>query len=93
MQFYLDSSNPKEVEELFKWGVLSGVTTNPLIISREMPGADLEDGDLSQLNLAGLNLADEYHQLKAQYDSTHKNIGEKVGECSEMVDQMLKFTD
>lgn len=43
--------------------------------------------------LAGLNLADEYHQLKAQYDSTHKNIGEKVGECSEMVDQMLKFTD
>ena len=41
--FYLDSSDPKEVEDLFKWGVLSGVTTNPLIISREMPGADLEE--------------------------------------------------
>lgn len=39
---FLDSSNPKEVEALWKWGVLSGVTTNPLIISREMPGADLE---------------------------------------------------
>jgi transaldolase len=38
---FLDSSNPKEVAELFGWGVVDGVTTNPLIISREMPGADL----------------------------------------------------
>ena len=39
---FLDSSNPGLVEELWQWGVLSGVTTNPLIISREMLGADLE---------------------------------------------------
>lgn len=39
---FLDSSNPKEVADMFGWGVLSGVTTNPLIISREMPGADLQ---------------------------------------------------
>jgi cell division protein ZapA len=43
--------------------------------------------------LAGLNLADEYHQLKAQYEATHKDIGERVGECNEMLDQMLKFAD
>ncbi len=41
MSLFLDSSDPKEVEELFGWGVLSGVTTNPLIIAREAPHADL----------------------------------------------------
>jgi cell division protein ZapA len=43
--------------------------------------------------LAGLNLADEYHQLKAKYNSTHSDLDEKLGECHEMLDQMLKFTD
>lgn len=43
--------------------------------------------------LAGLNLADEYHQLKAKYEATQKELGEKVGECSEMLDQMLKIAD
>ncbi len=43
--------------------------------------------------LAGLNLADEYHQLKAKYNSTHNDLDEKLGECHEMLDQMLKFTD
>jgi transaldolase len=41
MAIFIDSSDPKEVEELFSWGVLSGVTTNPLIIAKEAPDADL----------------------------------------------------
>jgi len=41
MALFIDSSDPKEIQELFSWGVLSGVTTNPLIISREAPDADL----------------------------------------------------
>ena len=41
MSLFLDSSDPQEVEELFGWGVISGVTTNPLIIAREAPHADL----------------------------------------------------
>jgi len=40
--FFLDSSEPKEIKEMFSWGVLSGVTTNPLILAREAGGADLE---------------------------------------------------
>lgn len=40
--FFLDSSDPSEIAELFSWGVLSGVTTNPLILAREAGGADLE---------------------------------------------------
>jgi transaldolase len=41
MALFIDSSDPKEIKDLFSWGVLSGVTTNPLIISREAPDADL----------------------------------------------------
>jgi transaldolase len=41
MAIFIDSSDPKEIKDLFGWGVLSGVTTNPLIISKEAPDADL----------------------------------------------------
>jgi transaldolase len=40
---FIDSSDPKEIKDLFAWGVLSGVTTNPLIISREKPDAELAE--------------------------------------------------
>jgi transaldolase len=40
---FVDSSEPKEIKALFSWGAFSGVTTNPLIISRESPGADLAE--------------------------------------------------
>jgi transaldolase len=41
MALFIDSSDPKEIAELYTWGVLSGVTTNPLIIAREAKDADL----------------------------------------------------
>jgi transaldolase len=41
MALFIDSSDPKEIQDLFAWGVLSGVTTNPLIIAKEAPDADL----------------------------------------------------
>ena len=41
MALFVDSSDPKEVKDLFAWGVLSGVTTNPLIIAKEAPEAVL----------------------------------------------------
>ncbi len=40
--FFLDSSDPKEIRDIFAWGVVSGVTTNPLIIAREAGAVDLE---------------------------------------------------
>jgi transaldolase len=40
---FIDSSDPKEIKDLFAWGVLSGVTTNPLIIVREQPNAVLSE--------------------------------------------------
>jgi transaldolase len=41
MALFIDSSDPKEIQELFSWGCISGVTTNPLIIAKEAPDADL----------------------------------------------------
>jgi transaldolase len=40
---FVDSSDPSEIKGLFAWGAFSGVTTNPLIISRESPGAELAE--------------------------------------------------
>jgi transaldolase len=39
---FLDSSELREIRELFAWGVLGGVTTNPLILARESPHVDLD---------------------------------------------------
>ena len=39
---FLDSSIPEEIVEIGRWGVTSGVTTNPLILSRECGNVELE---------------------------------------------------
>lgn len=41
--FFLDSSDPAEIKDIFSWGVVSGVTTNPLILAREAKNVDLEE--------------------------------------------------
>jgi cell division protein ZapA len=40
--------------------------------------------------LAGLNIADEYHQEKARHEEASKRLDEKVGQCSRMLDRFLK---
>ncbi len=40
--------------------------------------------------LAGLNIADEYHQLKSKYEATAGQIDEKVEAYSRVLDQFLK---
>ncbi|MCX6030753.1 MAG: hypothetical protein NT169_15840 [Chloroflexi bacterium] len=40
MELFLDSSNPREILEARSWGILSGVTTNPGLISAA--GPDME---------------------------------------------------
>lgn len=39
---FLDSSDPREIADISAWGVVSGITTNPLIFARESGDADLE---------------------------------------------------
>ena len=40
---FLDSSDPKEIRDLGAWGVIAGITTNPLILAREAGKADLQE--------------------------------------------------
>jgi transaldolase len=39
---FLDSSDPQEIREIFSWGVVAGVTTNPAILARDAKSVDLE---------------------------------------------------
>jgi cell division protein ZapA len=40
--------------------------------------------------LAALNIADEYHQLKSKHETATKQLNEKLGECNEVLDEVLK---
>lgn len=40
--------------------------------------------------LAALNIADDYHQLRATQEATGEEVGRKLGACSEVLDQILK---
>lgn len=42
MKIFLDTANLGEIREAARWGVLSGVTTNPSLMAKEQ-GADFED--------------------------------------------------
>lgn len=39
--------------------------------------------------LAALNIADEYHQLLGKHEVTTREIGEKMNECSQVLDRLL----
>ena len=40
--------------------------------------------------LAALNVADEYHQVKAKYEQITQRVDEKVEVCSRILDRFLK---
>jgi len=40
--------------------------------------------------LAALNIADEYHQLKAQYEATTQQLQQKLSNYGEVLDELLK---
>jgi cell division protein ZapA len=43
--------------------------------------------------LAALNIADEYHQLKARYESDVQSLQDRVKECHAVLDEVLKESD
>ena len=40
--------------------------------------------------LAALNVADEYHQLKARFEDLTHQMDQRVGQCSAVLDEILK---
>lgn len=39
--------------------------------------------------LAALNIADDYHRLQASQQATVRQLDQKVGECNQVLDQIL----
>ncbi|MGH9375146.1 MAG: cell division protein ZapA [Terriglobia bacterium] len=39
--------------------------------------------------LAAMNIADDYHRLLAKYEAATRQMDEKVGECNQVLDNIL----
>jgi transaldolase len=90
MQLYLDTANINEIREAASWGILSGVTTNPTLISKEK-GADFQstiqeiatlvDGPISAetVSLDGEGMVREGRE----YAKWHPNVIIKVPSTTE----------
>jgi transaldolase len=90
MQIYLDTANINEIREAASWGILSGVTTNPTLISKEKGAnfqatiqeiATLVDGPISAetVSLDGEGMIREGHE----YAQWHPNVIIKVPSTTE----------
>ncbi|MEK6537485.1 MAG: transaldolase family protein, partial [Actinomycetota bacterium] len=40
MELYIDTANLEDIREIAHWGILSGATTNPTLLSRESGNYD-----------------------------------------------------
>jgi cell division protein ZapA len=41
--------------------------------------------------LAALNIADEYHQLRAKSEAAARQMGQKVDDCNQVLDRLLSL--
>jgi len=88
MEFYIDTASLAEIEKIAKWGIISGVTTNPSIIAKERVDlanrvceiCDLVDGPVS----AEVTSEDPQEMLEQGRDFAqwHKNVVVKLP-CTE----------
>ena len=85
MKIYLDTANLGEIREAARWGILSGVTTNPSLMAREAGAnfedtirtiAELVDGPISAETVS--EDADDMVSEGAEYAAWHPNVIVKV---------------
>ncbi|MDO5716721.1 MAG: fructose-6-phosphate aldolase [Tissierellia bacterium] len=84
MEFFIDTANLEEIQEIAQWGILRGVTTNPSLIAKEgrdfrtvvQEITDLVDGPIS----AEVNSYDAKSMIEEgrELASIHKNIVVKI---------------
>lgn len=80
MKLFIDTANIDEIKEIYRWGVLSGVTTNPSLIAKEgrifeevvKEITELVDGPISAevISLKGEEMVEEAKELA----KIHKNV-------------------
>lgn len=90
MQIFLDTANINEIREAASWGILSGVTTNPTLISKEK-GADFKSTISEIATLVDGPISAETVSLDAdgmvkegrEYAAWHPNVIVKVPSTTE----------
>ena len=76
MAIFLDSSDLNEIRQFMATGTITGITTNPLIISKENPGVDLK-GHIQEIISIG--------QVPTSVELTTETEAEMVAEAREYV--------
>jgi len=66
MAIFIDSSNVAEIEEIVKWGVVSGVTTNPKVICGDGVCGELKPVIMRIIELVGGPVSVEVTEEKAE---------------------------
>lgn len=84
MKIFADTAIIKEIEEVSKWGIIAGVTTNPSLIAKS--GITLEEAMVKIVNLVDGPISAEVQEGLAEdmvkeakvYAKMHKNIVIKI---------------
>lgn len=98
MKLFIDSANIDEIREISKWGILSGVTTNPSLIAKEGRSlkdvieeiTELVDGPISAEVIG--ETADEMLKEAEGLTSIHPNVVIKVPMTEEGLKAVSKFS-
>jgi transaldolase len=68
MKLFLDTANIEEIREIDRWGVLSGVTTNPSLIATEAQDPDTVWKEILETVPGDISLETTEPQADAMYD-------------------------
>jgi len=98
LKLFIDSANIDEIREISKWGILSGVTTNPSLIAKE--GRDLKqvieeitqlvDGPISAEVVS--ETAEEMIKEAEAFINIHENVVIKVPMTEEGIKAVHNFS-
>jgi transaldolase len=86
MELFIDTANLEEIREAASWGVITGATTNPKIISKEGEVGDLKEKILEITSIGNFPLsvestAEDYKGMveeAKEYATWHENIVIKI---------------
>jgi transaldolase len=86
MELFIDTANLEEIREAASWGVVTGATTNPMIISKEGNVGDLREKILKITRIGDFPLSvestcEDYKGMveeAKEYAGWHKNIVIKI---------------
>jgi len=98
LKLFIDSANIDEIREISKWGILSGVTTNPSLIAKE--GRDLKQviEEITQLVNGPISAevvsetAEEMIKEAEAFINIHENVVIKVPMTEEGIKAVHNFS-